>query len=167
MSLFNDIKRALGLGAKRRRRRNPSSPYPRYYVGRTGDINALDYGGGVVYRDKYGYHMDWTPGVDDYDDSRYGKSGRGEKFMIYGLDLEPDMLAYHSWVDVAALNRQYDDASYDVAELGRSDDPMDRASAAMDIIAYYGIDELDSYPVEMTRSELVRARPYWAKALRP
>lgn len=135
----------------------------RRFVCTIGDLNPLAFGGMVVYRGIDGkYRMEYTPGAGDREPHR------GETFTIYCIgDIEDDVSEDLTWVSAPDIDGQHDDPKYDGGysweDLGASKDVIDRAMAYYDVIMYYGPEELDQYPVDMTRTDLRKYRPYWPR----
>lgn len=106
----------------------------------------------VLYRDKYGYHVDHAERVEE----------DGDEWDVRGWDVPDDVQAYHDWADWPAIFETCDTP----AEWRPGSDPEARACLTLDLASFYGPDNLDSYPVRMTLGALKRHRPFWRNVSR-
>src|SRR3990167_25857 len=139
-------------------------------VANLGDVNPLEYGGYFVYTDETGVYEAQAELliVEDLLD------GRDQKYTVYRFPLDRCTLVngilsdnkFHpecmAWFGYRDKDRPQDSdlgdvAKYadlpDIAELLCSENPVDRARAYQAIGDYHGWDNLDSYPLTLTRAE--------------
>lgn len=126
-------------------------------LGNLGDANPLDYGGLIVYEmlDRGKKYIDaeyWTePGPES------------ETYTVYAWGVEKNVQEDLVWVDWEAVASYTGHSLDQLKELGRSRDPMDRASVYKAVGDYYGYDEFDSYPLELTREDMEKRWPEFAR----
>lgn len=112
-------------------------------VGTIGDVNPVDYGGGVVLEDGVGVcSVEWYEPLDEDDD--------GSDVWVYRVDIDHGV---EDWMELNAVART---SGLDVAELTAgfdSKDPVTRARAWWTLACHYGWHELDSYPDRLTYAE--------------
>lgn len=119
----------------------------RRLVGVTGDVNPIDYGGGVVFSDDYGIHWwFWEPSDDE-------EFGRG-KYTIWRVTVPEDVFAAQKWANPFEIAKTHGMHPFTLQALGQSRDPMERVAALGMIAGHYGADNLDSYPLVENRSWL-------------
>jgi hypothetical protein len=131
-------------------------------LGQIGDVNPIDFGGGVVSLDAdRRATLEYTYGVETEYPAETG-TGEGIEHLtlqVYQVDLGSDgdeFLSDLDWVDWPAV------ASFtgmDVAELrqgARSKKALTRALVAADVGSFFGFSELDQYPAFFTVAELER-----------
>jgi len=148
------------------------------FVANIGDATPIDYGGAFVFRDTTGvYAPELEVLQEPCDDGP-------EKWTVHRFSLET--CTYENGVlsdnkfhkDHAAWFASEDDlaslASYtgqDVSqliELFCSDDPMERAFAWQNVGQYWGYDNLDGYPLTLSRIEVLgrySRHPYTKQAV--
>jgi hypothetical protein len=138
-------------------------------LGITGDVSALSYGGGVVYRAADGTVMwEWWDGPLDAQGEEINYSPKA-RYTVYRTSVPDDVLREHDWVDVRALLSTSGVSLIPrittgppenlLRRSGRAGEPMERVSVLEMIKDHYGDHQLDSYPVERTGAEL---RKRWA-----
>ena len=127
------------------------SGYRRRFIANLGDASPFDFGGAIVSHDKYGYHMDY------WDAAEGDLPVRGEKHLVYGWDIPENVATEYDWADGAAIAHSTD---CDWFALATSANVLDRARATLEIAEFHGPEELDSYPVVLTKSEILRYRPF-------
>jgi len=116
-----------------------------------GDVNPIEYGGGVVVREENGSLVTWyTEGLEAYDNTK-------KHIHVYRYDVS-DIPA---WPDYGAIADACDsDVARKVAEaIAVGNEPIDLTDDELidlhqDIVSYWGANELDQYPVTFTRKEL-------------
>lgn len=138
---------------------------PRRYLANLGDASPLDYGAAIVYQDgkdvrmmywdsphcaKCGYFNCGDPGIDRY--------------WVHFWDVAPDVSRDLNWVDWSEIARS-DEGYFTVADL-TSPDVRIRAGVYLAVGNHYGFDNLDSYPVELSRSDLWRYHGSLLRAIR-
>lgn len=134
-------------------------------LGNVGDVNPIEYGGGYILRNdaedrprlehfeglEYMHAKAWDVDLDDPTQTDR------IKVMLYRADLETSGARFLSdldWVDWSEI------ASYTGQELSAFtasalDDLQARAQVACDVASYHGWENLDSYPLELTLTELI------------
>lgn len=128
-------------------------------VANLGDVNPLDYGGYFVYVDETGvYDPEAELLVEPSDD----------KYLVYRFPLERCHLIdaidksvgdnkYHprltAWFSDSLASIAESADIPDIAKLLCSENPIDLAEAYHVIGNYHGFENLDSYPLTLTRAE--------------
>jgi hypothetical protein len=108
-------------------------------VGTIGDVNPLDYGGGLVFSDR----VEWYEPDDENDEN--------SRVRCYRVDF--DVLS-DSWIDFNAVASTVDRKAAELLHSARtSTDPQVRANAVWDVALHYGWHELDGYSLHLTRAE--------------
>lgn len=112
-------------------------------VGTIGDVNPLDYGGGIVYRDKVGaLSLEWyEPEDEDNEDS---------PITCYRVDLDHGA---ESWMALGAVAKTCDESELELRAAFDSPDPVRLAHAFWSVAMYHGWHNLDSDPLTLTRAE--------------
>ncbi len=162
----------LERGYSLERAKKAVTPYTpkRRKLGRIGDVNPIDYGGGYVVSDANATMVEYFEGLDgneraqrlSYEDDGDEKIDK-LKVKLYHVDLgkdAQDFLRDYDWVnwtEVADVNGQTT-ASYTPSEL-RS--PLARARAIEEAAGYHGWDNFDSYPTTTTVGELRKLWKFW------
>jgi hypothetical protein len=135
-------------------------------LGTTGDVNALDYGGGVVYRHPDG-HINWE-WWDEEDEGAAspiaGDPNFAGKYTVYSATVEDpgEVMKWYNWVDYESMGRTMDMTVAEYRKLCRSANPLDRVRLMEDIVGYHGSHEVDQYPRKFTRAELEERWPMFA-----
>ena len=124
-------------------------------IGVVGDANPVDYGGGIVFEDKTGVY---APEVEYYlgDNGAYLGKIRIYRFAIDQCTYIDGVLSdnrFHPDYAVWFADKLPDDTT---PEQFCSDDIMTRAWAWTEVGLYYGLDNLDNYPVYLTRNEAIK-----------
>lgn len=137
-------------------------------LGSVGDVNPLDYGGGIVFiHAQTGKpEIEWTEGLDglarqvDADDPRKIKK---IALTVYRVPVPDDVVDYYDWADWKSIANQYEGPNgtrltRKAMEIrGQSNDPMQRAHIVIDLAQYEGWHNLDSEPAHIEYGELERA----------
>lgn len=139
---------AIASSVERSPRSNPTGNVK--VIGGTGDVDPLEHGGGVVYKDDYGLHWEWwdEPEGDDY--------------VVYRADVPDDVTAYFDWADWNKIGDYVDESAAELVREGKSSNVMHRVYVMRDLAAYWGAHELDGDPLELTRSEMEHRWPHLA-----
>ena len=118
-------------------------------IGRLGDVNPTEYGGGVVFTDGKHRWLEYTHGRESlsWDDPNV------EKLEVYQVDIEDDVFDWHDWVKVDDLASYTGLDSEDITRASRGT-VSERARLLEDIASYYGWNELDQYPISFGTVEL-------------
>jgi len=111
--------------------------------GTTGDVNAFEYGGGLVF-DK-GNGPEWWV---------WDEPDEGGDLLVYRVSVPEDVLEYYNWADVDAVARSTGESVMDIKRRGSSKNPLNRVRAMESIAGHYGIMEFDSEPQEYTEERL-------------
>jgi hypothetical protein len=118
-------------------------------VSRLGDVDPIEYGGGVVFTDGKHRWLEFTHGREEeaFDDLAV------EKLPVYQVDIEEDILDWHDWVDTEELSSY---TGIDEEDLIRAatGSLAARAQLLADIGSYYGWYELDQQPLSFGAVEL-------------
>ena len=124
-------------------------------VGAVGDVNPVEYGGGLVFEDKTGVY---APEVEYYErdsDAEYSKI-RVYRFSADKCTYIDGVLSdnrFHPDHAVWFADKLPDDTT---PEQFCSDDIMTRAMAWTEVGLYYGVENLDNYPGYLTRNEAIK-----------
>jgi len=116
---------------------------------RLGDVNPIDYGGGVVIDPGYGPQLEYINGLDEDPDQTE------QEMYVYRADIEEDVLKWHDWVDAADIAENLGITVAELKKRGRGD-LVDRALVTQEIGLYHGWGELDDYPDVRTAAEIER-----------
>ena len=118
-------------------------------VGRIGDVNPTEYGGGVIFSDGKLRWLEYTHGRESmsWDDPEV------EELEVYQVDIEDDVLDDHDWVDLVNLSGYTGLDEEELLEQAKGT-LAERAQLLSDIASYYGWHELDSYPITFGAVEL-------------
>lgn len=127
-------------------------------VGRIGDVNPTEHGGGSVLRHPQGHaYLVYTPGPSDDDED-------AKKLEVYVVQLPAsyaELKSDLSWVDFKkvfdSLGMSHEDAAQYVGEArtARGDAAAMRyARFFEDVAGYYGWHELDNYPTKRPIKEV-------------
>jgi hypothetical protein len=135
-------------------------------LGTTGDVNALDYGGGVIFRHPDGHVVwEWWDEQDEGAPSPlHGDPNFAGKYTVYSVHV-PDpgeVMSWYDWVDYADMGNSMDMTVGEYRELCRSKNPIDRVRVIEDIEGYHGPHELDQYPQKLSRAEMEKRWPMFA-----
>jgi len=129
-------------------------------VGTTGDINPVDYGGGVIFKHPQGhYFLLVTPGFEDA-----GDDSEDAELQLYNIHLPSSYEALKSdldWVDFEKVFSSIGADSDEIAQrLGALRVARGAEAAVLysrlieDVAGYYGWHELDHYPRTETARNL-------------
>jgi hypothetical protein len=129
----------------------------------TGDVNALDYGGGVVYHNpEYDtIAWEWWDGAYDENGAEV-EGGPGVEYTVYRRDVPDDVTAEFDWANWAQVASSVGEDEETLREMGRSDNVMERVRVMEDLVGYYGPHELDSYALNLTYEEMIERWPMFA-----
>ena len=124
-------------------------------VGTVGDINPADYGGGIVFEDKTGIY---APEVEYYDRD---SDDDNAKIRVYRFSADKCTFVngvlsdnkFHPDHPVWFADKLPDDTT---PEQFCSEDTMIRAMAWTEVGLYYGFENLDNYPIYITRNEAIK-----------
>lgn len=124
-------------------------------VGVVGDINPVDYGGGIVFEDKTGVY---APEVEYYerDNGAYLGKIRVYRFSADKCTFTNGVLSdnrFHPDHPVWFAGKLPDDTT---PEQFCSEDTMTRAMAWTEVGLYYGFENLDNYPIYLTYNEAIK-----------
>lgn len=117
-------------------------------IGTFGDVNPVDYGGGVIYRNEYGTRVEYTHGLDGGDTP--------EKMTVYSVDVPDDVFAEYTWAKPEDVASSIGTSGAQLIASGMSRSLQERVGVIEEIAGYYGWHELDDYPLTMTEKELRR-----------
>ena len=139
-------------------------------IGNLGDEHPFDYGGFIVYRvadpTKTGSESRWTaveywgePTEVDRDDPKK------DTYQVFRWNIENDVLKDLDWVEGSdlggweAVAKSVGMSLEKLKKDARSGNALDRAWIYKLVGDFYGIDNLDSYPLELTREEMEKRWP--------
>jgi hypothetical protein len=138
-----------------RAHRNPEVEAGHVY-GQLGDINPLDYSGGVVYQSGYGEPvLEYTHGLEGIEGvGPYDEDVEDVELEVYRVSIEEDVLEDLSWVDWKSVASYIDMPVSELKEHAKSGNVMARASVYEAVGSYEGWHELDSEPLRIKYSKL-------------
>jgi hypothetical protein len=120
----------------------------RRLIANLGDENPFDHGGYFIYQTPTGIDaFYWDVGDDD------------GPVMVYQFPIEPDVAAALNWMKESDWKSIATFIGKPVLELHahmRDPNPLIRADIYRAVGGYHGFVNLDQYPTEMSRRELVR-----------
>lgn len=130
-------------------------------IHRIGDVCAEDHGGGALVKDEYGYHLEYTYGLetDHPGEDRYGDEVGDLKLEVFRVQVdEPAWSALSGcgdqgklWSGVASsVGMDVDE----VIKLAKSEDPREIAGALEMFAQVHGWRELDWEPMQLPYSEV-------------
>lgn len=130
-----------------------------------GDRNALDYGGHIVFQaempdGRITYHSEfWEEPVKRQ--HRMKPAPKEDVYEVYRWDIEPDAVKDLDWAELASVAESIgvDPAQFEAS--GRSENPVERAMFYEQVGRHHGFENLDSYPVTLTRKEMEER---WSKS---
>lgn len=134
-------------------------------IGTTGDVDALDYGGGFVYttaRNPERVIWEWWEGpiAPSGAELEYSPS---YVYTVYRATVPDDVFDYHNWADIDEIASAAGILPDVLLAMGRSH-AMSRVRALEMIVGQHGPDEIDQYPEQYRGAELNRRwRRYWAR----
>lgn len=139
----------------------------RVIIGRLGDVNPIDYGGGVVVRVHQGGRshliLEHTYGMESEHPEAAGLSDAKERaamLTVYRRDIADDVMADLSWVNWQAVITSQGAHPSTLQKDARSSDPVLRALVYEMVASHYGWGELDTSPIVLTNAELRRRWKY-------
>lgn len=147
-------------------RAGSSGPKPKpdfEVIGTTGDLHSFSHGGGVVFKDHLNARggepdVEWwfwespNPYDHDFDEDT-------ATYKVSKISVAADVIADHSWVDVASVASSVGTDEKALRRLAKSRDPLDRARVLEDFVGNYGAYDFDQYPTDYTKAELVALFP--------
>lgn len=136
------------------------------FVANLGDVNPLDHGGRFVFVDETGVY---EPEMEIYDPDtrevsrfsldRMARLNGGRRLIPYSVTI-PEYLPhplehYVEWFsdDIESIASTAGLEPDELRRLFCSVDPLERAQAYMALADYHGLDNLDSYPLVLSRKE--------------
>jgi len=122
----------------------------RRFLGSVGDCNPADYDGGHVIR----YSPVGQSSFVDVEYVQWDSDDDNAAGSLYSGDLrDRDISAAHDWIDIAAMSRSLDFDPEDWRKAARGT-YVERARCIEDIASYYGWENIDSYPLRVTRADI-------------
>ena len=114
-------------------------------VGHVGDVNWPDEEGGPILKSADGsYSLEYViPPEDDEEDGLW---------TVYQTDLDKEPLP--DWVDARGVAASSGTSASILRKAWNSPNPHARAFARMDVAGYHGWNNLDDYPLRLTRQEV-------------
>ena len=136
-------------------------------IGTTGDVNALDYGGGFVYADRDAVYWEWWDGPIGPNGEEIEYSPR-YTYTVYSVRVPTDVFKEFDWADFGAVAASIGMEPDELREHGWSSFVMKRVFAIEAIVGYYGAHELDQYPTQIRGAALNRRwNRFWKKRGNP
>jgi len=125
-------------------------------VGTLGDVNPLQYGGGVIFvrRKTLSSPTGQSPWIEFVGESRGEDEDEDSNRTVYRVDIPSDVAEAYDWIDWAQLARYPGTTEDELIEQARSRDVSTRARLIELIGDYYGWRSLDDHPMELTGREL-------------
>lgn len=130
-------------------------------IGNLGDATPLDYGGFIVYETKTGerksIEAEYWPEPESRKE-RYGESQ--DYYEIDRFTVEDDVLKDLSWVkDWDGIAETMGTSEAEIKKLARSKNPLDRAEVYRMVGDYSGWENIDGYPITLSRKEMEERWP--------
>lgn len=122
-------------------------------LGDRGD--PIAYGGGVVYRDQYGLHVERWSGAEDSDSDDDSNDAKIVQ-SVYQFDVPPDVLKDHSWVKPSDVAETHGMDVDELRRMSKSRKIAERVEVLEMIGGHYGYDNLDHGPISLTGAEIMR-----------
>lgn len=126
-------------------------------LGTIGDVNPIEYGGGIVFAPKeegYSPTLEVTYGLDDDSVNVIEDDEGSTKLKLYRVDIADDASTDLSWVDWEGVARSIGSTESQLLKEARSKDLMARVYAYESAAGYYGWQTFDSRPLDITAREL-------------
>lgn len=115
-----------------------------------GDINPIDYGGGIVYQDTTGVYDPELVYFEPASDKEWHNDKKNCKVTIYRLILERDITREWWYKELPEIAKY---AGFEVKDIKPDMSIQDKAILYSDLISYFGAYEFDQYPIVMTQRE--------------
>jgi len=112
-----------------------------------GDVNPIEYGGGVVVDHGHGPQIEYTHGLD-FD------GADPAAMVVYQVPVEDDVFGWHDWADIKGIASFVDSTPAELRAAGKSLQLMERVWATECIADYHGWVNLDEYPITLSEEEL-------------
>lgn len=137
-------------------------------IAQLGDVNPLDYGGYWVLRDKTGVYAEEGELLIVSEDHEGGGDDGDEMYLVYRFILErctyvngvlsdnkfhPEHPAWFA-DSIDSIASSIGMSNMELMESLWGDNPLKRAAAYHAIGYYHGFENLDSYPLQLSRSEV-------------
>jgi hypothetical protein len=116
-------------------------------IGSIGDVNPIEYGGGVVFDTEYGPIIEYTYGLEDESDD-------ANEMDVYQVSVARSVWDDLNWAYEMEIAEVTGIQLRKLVKMGKSKDVMDRVAAYEAAASVYGWHELDQYPVKLTAKEL-------------
>ena len=158
---------AAAYGMSRGRGRGRRASAPRKVIGNFGDLNALEYGGGLILQSGGDYHLVRFEGWEDRQQYRpsefnsWGEPKPGAKMAVSIVHFAPGEKHWSEDWDVKEVASTYGMPVSELRGMLRSNDPRVMAGGIEAIAGYYGWGEFDHYPEEVTRTEIHKRWGRW------
>ena len=154
------------VGGRARGRRARAT---RKLIGNIGDVNALNYGGGLILQSGGDYQIVRFEGWEDRgayspdEFSVYGDPKPGAKMAVSIVNFAPGEKYWVEDYDLESVGSTYGMPVSELRGMLRSNDPRVMAGGIEAIAGNYGWDELDHSPQEMTRTEINKDWGRWLR----
>jgi len=139
----------------------------RTIIGRLGDVNPIDYGGGVVVRvhqnGKSHLILEHTDGMESEHPEGPRLTDAQERkalLTLYRADIADDVKAHLDWVDLNAVRASSGVNLGTIAHDATSDDPVLRAFVYELVAGHYGWGSIDHDPFVLSNAELRKRWKY-------
>jgi hypothetical protein len=123
------------------------------YAGRIGDVDPVSYGGGFIYTDETGVYPPEVVYFEPASDAEWKEKEDAAVLTVYRFILEKDSARewwFESLSDIAKYTGQN---LSELESVARANSPVPLAQLYADLISYHGVENFDSYPVQMTERE--------------
>lgn len=129
--------------------KNHQIPHCVEILGILGDVNAAEYGGGVVFVYNDGQNQSIEVEYCLGDES--SPTREVNRFVV-----EPDVFADLRWVNWGAIRNDWPMNWEPLEVMGKSPNPVDRARVYVAVADYHGWANLDGYPMHYSYAGLCR-----------
>jgi hypothetical protein len=122
-------------------------------VGHVGDVDPISYGGGFVFVDETGIYSPELAWFEPATDEEWHEKDGESKLEYSRILLEKDSTIEWWYPRLNELTSFLGVSLVDLQIAAMSANPVTLAQLYSDLIAYFGVEEFDSYPVTLTEKE--------------
>lgn len=121
-------------------------------IGAIGDVDPIEYGGGLVFYTEHGPIIEYTHGLEGEPDADEDEDD--VKMDVYQVYVASSVWDDLNWADEMEIAEVTGIQLRKLVKMGKSKDVMDRVAAYEAAASVYGWHELDQYPAKLTAKEL-------------
>lgn len=148
-------------GTGRRRGARAQLPTSVHEIGTVGDSDPIEYGGGLIFTVRASIVNPDVgarsgPWIEYVEEPEFDPDEEPERLRkVYRVEVPQDPMDEYDWVDWEAIASYTGQDLDDLARVSQSPDLAGRAGLVEDVASYHGWHELDSYPLEMSTTEIM------------